>query len=293
MRLAAVPPYDGAGLLAFLTARAIPGVEAVADGTYRRSLALAGGPAVVAVTPDGAGIDVELLALADPRDEPAALAACRRLSGLDSGGADADAVLGADPVLGPLVAARPGVRVPGAANGFEIAVRAVLGQQISVARARDLATRIVAAAGEPLSCAHGEITHLFPTPERLAVVDDVVLAMPRTRAAALRALAASGLPLEAPADAAALQQLHGIGPWTAGYVALRLGDPDVFLDGDVVVRATLQALGASPSEAERWRPWRSLAVVHLWRAAAAGVTRGAASPAPRAGSARSASATGR
>lgn len=271
MRLAAVPPYDGAGLLAFLTARAIPGVEAVADGTYRRSLALAGGPAVVAVTPDGAGIDVELLALADPRDEPAALAACRRLFGLDSGGADADAVLGADPVLGPLVAARPGVRVPGAADGFEIAVRAVLGQQISVARARDLATRIVAAAGEPLSCAHGEITHLFPTPERLAVVDDAVLAMPRTRAAALRALAASGLPLEAPADAAALQRLHGIGPWTAGYVALRLGDPDVFLDGDVVVRATLRALGAGAADAERWRPWRSLAVVHLWRAAATGV----------------------
>ncbi len=264
---AGAPPYDGAGLLAFLAARAIPGVEAVVDGTYRRSLALPGGPAVVAVTPDGAGIDVELLALADPGDAPAALAACRHLFGLDSGGADADAALGADPILGPLVAARPGVRVPGATDGFEVAVRAVLGQQITVARARDLAGRIVAAAGEPLPCGHGEIIRLFPTPERLAGVDDAVLAMPRTRAGALRALATSSLPLDAPADAAALQQLHGIGPWTAGYVALRLGDPDVFLGGDVVVRATLRALGASPSDAERWRPWRSLAVVHLWRAA--------------------------
>lgn len=294
MRLAAAaPPYDGAGMLAFLAARAIPGVEAVVGGTYRRSLALPGGPAVVSVIPDAGGIDVELLVLADPGDEPAALAACRRLFGLDAGGADADSLLGADPVLRPLVAARPGVRVPGATDGFEIAVRAVLGQQITVAAARGLAGRIVAAAGAPLAARRGEITHIFPTPERLAAVDDDVLAMPRTRAAALRALAASSLPLDAPADAAALQQLHGIGPWTAGYVALRLGDPDVFLGGDVVVRATLQALGALPSEAERWRPWRSLAVVHLWRAAAAGVTRGAASPAPRAGSARSASATGR
>lgn len=287
---AAAAPYDGAGVLAFLAARAIPGVEAVEGGTYRRALSLAGGPAVVAVTPHGEGVDVELVALADPTDEPAALAACRRLFGLDIGGAAADAVLGADPMLGPLVARWPGLRLPGAADGFEIAVRAVLGQQITVAAARGLAGRIVAAAGAPLPQSHGAITHLFPTPERLAAVDDAVLTMPRTRAAALHALAASGLPVEDPADADALRRLHGIGPWTVGYVALRLGDPDVFLGGDVVVRASLRALGATAADAERWRPWRSLAVLHLWRAA---VTRAAASRAPRAGCARSASGRGR
>ncbi|MBI5105963.1 MAG: DNA-3-methyladenine glycosylase 2 family protein, partial [Solirubrobacterales bacterium] len=166
--------------------------------------------------------------------------------------------LDADPssvaeVLGPLAAARPGLRVPGAADGWEVAVRAVLGQQITVVAARTLAARLTERCGR------------FPRPEDLASLPDEAFPMPRTRIATLRALAEAAPRLESPADAHALVELPGIGPWTAGYVALRLGDPDVFLPTDAGV---LRALGTGAREAARraeaWRPWRSYAVAHLW-----------------------------
>jgi AraC family transcriptional regulator of adaptative response / DNA-3-methyladenine glycosylase II len=156
-------------------------------------------------------------------------------------------------VLGPLVRARPGLRVPGAASGWEAAVRAVVGQQISVAAARRLLSRLAAAAGGA-----------FPGPETLAALPDGAFTMPRSRIRTLRELAAADPPLATPADARALTRLYGIGPWTAGYVALRLGDPDVFLDGDVAVRTSLQRLGAAPADAPRWAPYRSHAVLQLW-----------------------------
>jgi AraC family transcriptional regulator, regulatory protein of adaptative response / DNA-3-methyladenine glycosylase II len=245
------PPFDGGAVLAFLTARVIDGVEEVAGGTYRRTLALPGGEAIVSLTPRADGVLLD--------GDPAAAPIARALFGLDQDPAATLAALGDDPVLGPLVRARPGLRIPGAASGWEAAVRAVVGQQISVAAARTLLGRITARTGR----AHGDLM-LFPEPAALAAAPDDVFAMPRARARTLRELAAADPPLAAPADAFALTALYGIGPWTAGYVALRLGDPDVFLDGDVAVRSSLARLGATTADAPRWAPHRSHAVLQLW-----------------------------
>jgi AraC family transcriptional regulator of adaptative response / DNA-3-methyladenine glycosylase II len=283
VHLSTAQPYDGAAVLAFLAARAIEGVEEVsADGaTYRRTLALAHGDALVALTPDAGGVEAALT-LADPRDEAEAVVLARRLFGLDADPAAVVATLGADALLGPLVRARPGLRVPGAASGFEVAVRAVLGQQISVAAARKLASRITAATGRAVALGDATLTHVFPAPAALAEAPDATFPMPRSRIRTLRGLAAADPPLETPEDAAALTALWGVGPWTAGYVALRLGAPDVFLDGDVAVRAALAQLGATVDDAPRWAPHRSHAVLHLWanlaKAPNAAPTRGGVSP---------------
>lgn len=251
MLLPTAKPFDGAALLAFLAARAIDGVEAVADGTYRRTLALPGGAATIALTPRADGVELE--------GDPAAAPIARALFGLGQDPAAVLATLGSDPVLGPLVRARPGLRVPGTASGFEAAVRAVAGQQITVAAARRLLSGLTALAGE-----RHEDGLLFPTPAALAALPDDAFRMPRSRARTLRELALADPPLATPADARALTALYGIGPWTAGYVALRLGDPDVFLDGDVAVRTALQRLPATTADAPRWAPMRSQAVLHLW-----------------------------
>jgi AraC family transcriptional regulator of adaptative response / DNA-3-methyladenine glycosylase II len=261
--LPTTPPFAGGALLAFLAARAVDGVEEVRDGTYRRTLALPHSAGTVALTPSDDGVHADL-ALDDPRDEPAALARCRRLFGLDVDPAPVLAALGPDPHLGPLVARRPGLRVPGAVDGWELAARAVLGQQISVAAARRLASRITVALGEPLGRPAGGLTHRFPTARAVAAAPDEAFPMPRSRIRALRAVAAADLPLAAPADAAALLDVWGIGPWTASYVALRLGDPDAFLPGDVAVRRALEGLGLTVEDAARWAPWRGFAVLHLW-----------------------------
>jgi AraC family transcriptional regulator, regulatory protein of adaptative response / DNA-3-methyladenine glycosylase II len=265
MHLSATQPFDGAAVLRFLAARAVAGVEEVRDGTYRRTLALPGGPAILALTPDAAGVDVRLV-LADAADEPEALRRSRALFGLDADPRAVTAALGDDVHLGPLVRARPGLRVPGVVDGWELAARAVLGQQITVAAARTLASRITAAVATPLAGAdpEGALTHLFPAPAQVAAAPDAVFAMPRSRARTLRELAAADPPLSGPADAPALLALHGIGPWTAGYVALRLGDPDVFLPGDVAVRKAMGQLGATLDDVPRWQPFRSFAVLHLW-----------------------------
>jgi AraC family transcriptional regulator, regulatory protein of adaptative response / DNA-3-methyladenine glycosylase II len=256
-------PFDGAAVLSFLAARAIEGVEAVRDGTYRRTLRLPHGGAIVTLTPDAGGVEMAL-DLDDARDEAEALRRCRRLFGLDVDPGAVLAGLGGDPLLGPLVARRPGLRVPGVVDGFEIAVRAILGQQITVAAARTLAGRIAVLLGEPLAAPVGSLTHRFPTAAAVAAAPDETFRMPRSRVRALVGLAAADPPLTAPGDAAALLDLWGVGPWTAGYVALRLGAPDVFLPGDVAVRRALTELGAGIEDAPRWAPWRSFAVVHLW-----------------------------
>jgi AraC family transcriptional regulator of adaptative response / DNA-3-methyladenine glycosylase II len=263
VHLPTAQPFDGAAVLAFLAARAIGGVEEVVHGSYRRTLALAHGDAIVALTPNADGVHAEL-ALADPADEPQAVAVARALFGLDVDPAAVLAALGADPILGPMVRARPGLRVPGAASGFEVAVRAVLGQQISVAAARTLATRITARTGRAIARPDATLTTLFPAPSALAGAPDDTFPMPRSRIRTLRGLAVADPRLDVPRDAAALTRLWGVGPWTAGYVALRLGDPDVFLDGDVAVRTSLARLGATVKDAARWAPFRSQAVLHLW-----------------------------
>ncbi len=263
MHLPTAQPFDGAAVLDFLAARAITGVEEVRDGTYRRTLALPHGAAILAFTPVADGVTAAFT-LDDERDEPEAIRRARALFGLDADPRAVAAHFDGDPHLGPLIRARPGLRVPGVVDGWEIAARAVLGQQITVAAARTLAGRITAAVATPLTTADGALTHHFPTPAQVAAAPDEVFTMPRSRARTLRELAAADPPLVGPQDAAALQDLWGIGPWTAGYVAMRLGDPDVFLDGDVAVQRALRELGADPAAAPSWSPWRSYAVLHLW-----------------------------
>ncbi|MDQ1711783.1 MAG: AraC family transcriptional regulator [Frankiaceae bacterium] len=271
LRLAVREPFDGAALLDFLGARAVPGVEEVVGGTYRRTLRLPHGPGVVALTPLPSYVRC-VLRLHDLADLPVAVERCRRLLDLDADPLAVLDALGDDLVVGALVRKRPGLRVPGHVDGFELAVRAVLGQQVSVAGARTLAGRLVLAYGEPVT--DGSLTHLFPSAPALAVAES--LPMPGARARALVALAgavaAGALDLDRGVDRAAvsasLLALPGIGPWTASYVAMRaLGDPDAFLPTDLGVRHAVAALasGAVPAVlAEAWRPWRSYALMHLW-----------------------------
>lgn len=278
VRLACREPFDATHLLAFLEVRAVPGVEEVVDGVYRRALRLARGNGVVSVDLSGPVIMCSLV-LDDVADVQAAVQRTRRLLDLDCDPASVRAVLADDPLLAPLVAARPGLRAPGHPDGTELLVRAVLGQQVSVAGARTLARRLVAAHGEPLARPVGGVTHAFPSAATVAGVTPADFAMPRARGAALinacARLADGTIVLDAGSDrlaaTAALEALPGLGPWTAGYIAMRsLGDPDVFLPTDVGVRNALRALGVDSSPkaaaalADRWRPWRSYALHHLW-----------------------------
>jgi AraC family transcriptional regulator of adaptative response / DNA-3-methyladenine glycosylase II len=270
-------PYDGAALIAFLGARAIAGVEEIEGGTYRRSLRLGHGGALVELTPAPSGVRC-VLRLDDPRDGAAAVARCRRLLDLDADPQAIAAKLGGDALLGPLVRRRPGLRVPGCVDGFEIAVRAIVGQQVSVPAARTILGRLAARHGEPLAEPVGTVTHRFPAARALAAVDPAELPFPRSRGEALREVArlveAGELELDPGADAeaavATLLGVRGIGPWTASYVAMRaLADPDAFPSGDVGIRHALARLGQADGDAralaEAWRPWRSYAVMHLWR----------------------------
>jgi AraC family transcriptional regulator, regulatory protein of adaptative response / DNA-3-methyladenine glycosylase II len=276
LRLAATAPYDGEAVLRWLAARLVPGVEALEDGVYRRTLRLPGGPAVLALALDGDDGVRAGLGLADPADEPAALAACRALLDLDARPEAHNVVLRGDPALAPLVAARPGLRAPGTVDPAETAVRAVLGQQVSLAAARTLAGRLVALCGDPLPGTDGALTHVFPAPAAIAAAPLERIGMPAARQRTLHALctglAAGELPL---ADRDALLAVPGIGPWTADYIALRaLGDPDAFPAGDLGLRRGAEALGlpadaaSLEARAERWRPWRRYAAHHLWAATA-------------------------
>jgi AraC family transcriptional regulator of adaptative response / DNA-3-methyladenine glycosylase II len=277
-------PLDATGLLAFLGLRAVPGVEAwdEARGAYRRVLALPHGPGIATLAAEAGADHVRCeLRLTDLRDLAAAVQRCRRLLDLDADPVAVDEALGADPLLAPLVRQAPGRRVPGAVDGAELAVRAVLGQQVSVAGARTLAGRLTAALGAPLpdALADDALTHAFPTAGALAAADPARLPLTRARTHALvtlcGALAEGSLTLDPGADRAATRErlltLPGIGPWTAEYVAMRaLGDPDAFPGTDLGIRRALARRGAPADRtavaqiAERWRPWRAYAVQHLW-----------------------------
>jgi len=276
LRLAVREPFDPAALLDFLSARAVTGVEHVEDGVYTRSLRLPHGEGVVALEPTPTVVHAQLW-LRDMRDVTAAVERCRRLLDLDADPQAVHAELAGDAVIGRHVRARPGLRVPGHVDGAELAVRAVLGQQISVARAAALAARLTEEHGERLAHPVGPVVRLFPDAARLASVDPGVLPMPRTRGRALttlcEAVADGSLALDRSGDRdevrAALLALPGIGPWTSDYVAMRaLGDPDVMLEADVGVRRACVALGVEPGRvaqfARRWRPWRSYALMYLW-----------------------------
>ena len=278
LRLPYRPPFAPAALFSFLGDRAVPGVESWDGAEYRRVLRLPHGLATVGLQPAD-GYVACTLRLGDLADLAAAVTRCRRLLDLDADPQAVDAVLGADPLLAPFVAAAPGRRSPGAVDGDELAVRAVLGQQVSVTGARTLAARLATELGEPLADADGTLVRAFPTATAIADVDPARLAMPVARRRALiglcEHLATGKIVIDPGADRAALDAdlvaLPGIGPWTASYIALRaLGDPDAFMPSDLGVRHALERLGqpADPKSAaalaERWRPWRSYALAHLW-----------------------------
>jgi len=274
LRLPFRTPLWPDNLFGHLAATAVPGVEEWRDGAYRRTLRLPHGPAIVSLTPHTEHVGCRL-ALRDLRDLPAAVARCRALLDLDADPVAVDARLAEDELLAPLVAKAPGRRVPRTVDGAELAVRAVLGQQVSTAAARTTTGRLVAAAGEPIDDPAGGLTSLFPTAQAVAAVGAGGLAMPaRRRATVLRlasALAEREIDLDPGADRdaarAALLALPGIGPWTVETVAMRaLGDPDAFLPGDLGVLAAAGRLGLAdlPARSSRWSPWRAYAVQHLW-----------------------------
>jgi AraC family transcriptional regulator of adaptative response / DNA-3-methyladenine glycosylase II len=281
LRLPFARPFDWDALLAFLSARAIPGVEAVADGAYRRSIDLDGTAAAIEVR-HAAGEDwlrLRVLA-ASPIDLLRVVERVRRLFDLDCDPKRIASHLGRDKALGSLVRAHPGLRVPGAWDPFEMAVRAILGQQVSVRGASTLAGRIAVTFGAPSACGLSGVTHQFPAASRLAGADLRAVGMPATRAAAIqglaRAVAEHTLVLDGSQDldttVAALTALPGIGPWTAHYIAMRsLGEPDALPADDLGIRKALTRNGRRPSRAEilnaaeAWRPFRAYAVMHLWR----------------------------
>lgn len=293
LRLAHRAPYDHAALLGFFAGHQVREVEEVIGGTYRRVMVLPHGQATVELTPQDTFTHC-VLRLGDVRDLPAAVAGCRRILDADSDPIAVYEALRGDPMLGPLIARRPGLRVPGASDPAELAIRTVIGQQVSVAGATTLTSRLVAALGAPLTHPdNGGLTHAFPSSEVIAEADLSGLGMTNARQRTLHdlahAVAGGELSLDVGADRRAavegLQRLRGIGPWTASYVAMRgLSDPDVFLGGDLILRRALDELSADiprpagvsapPSvpiteraandRASDWRPWRSYAVMHLW-----------------------------
>lgn len=280
LRLAYRPPLDLVSLFDFLAVRAVDGVEVATGGTYRRTVRLPHGAGTVELRAAPAGDEAVLctLRLDAVADLPTAVQRCRLLLDLDADPTAIDAHLASDPLLRPLVTARPGLRSPGALDSAELLVRAIVGQQVSVAGARALLGRIVTQVGEP--SAHGL---LFPSAGTLAALDPARLPLPAARARAVveacAAVADGRVDLHAGSDRGAaverLQALRGVGPWTAAYVVMRaLGDPDVFLPTDLVARRAVAAAtgdarpAAVADRAAVWRPWRSYALHHLWRGAA-------------------------
>jgi AraC family transcriptional regulator of adaptative response / DNA-3-methyladenine glycosylase II len=273
LRLAFRPPIDLSRMLAYLATRAVPGIEVASPDEYKRTISLPNGYGLLSLRPvPGANWVDCLLALSDLRDVTAAVQRCRRLLDLDADPCAISTFFADDPVIGPLAADCPGRRAVGAVDGDEIAVRAVLGQQVSLAAARRLAARLVALCGTPVpasvaaagfgdrdaAAAEGEpgataLTHVFPDAAAIAALDPGTLPMPLARGRALitlaAALASGDISLDPGADrdevGARLVARPGIGPWTAGYIRMRaLSDPDVFLPGDVGVVRALQQLAA-------------------------------------------------
>lgn len=284
IRLGYRPPYDWEAMLAFLAARAIEGVEVIENNTYRRTIALDGALGSIEVAP-GRNCLIATIRHSEVRALLSIVARLRRLFDLD---ADVEAIgshLKGDEDLAPLIARRPGLRAPGAWDSFELAIRAILGQQITVGGARTLAGKLTRLAGRRIAAdvsAHPALTHAFPTPAELAAANLASFGMPRARIESLKALARAVVAdpkLLEPAGTydevlARLTMLPGFGPWTAQYWALRaLRDSDAFPAADVgLLRSPAVANGTKLSpkallaRAEAWRPWRAYAAQHLWTA---------------------------
>jgi AraC family transcriptional regulator of adaptative response / DNA-3-methyladenine glycosylase II len=277
------PPYDWAAMLEFLRLRAIPGIEHVTDRCYSRTIQFHGVQGTVSV--ESAARNALRAAIRFPKLSalPVIIARLRRVFDLAADPLPIAAHLATDPVLAGLIAKRPGLRLPGAWDGFELAIRAVLGQQISVPAGVRLAGRLARLYGEPMTAPLPGLTHIFPRPQVLAGADLTVLGMPRSRAATLSAVAAA---VTADADLFGISRglteaieriraIPGVGEWTAQYIALRqLREPDAFPAADVgLMRALANDQGRRPTavellaRAEKWRPWRAYAAQHLWAAA--------------------------
>lgn len=265
-------------LFGHLGATAVPGCEEVRDGSYRRTLRLPHGNGIVSLTPSRDHVSCRLL-LEDLRDIPTAIARCRRLLDLDADPEAVTAALSEDPVLGPVVAAAPGRRIPRTVDAPEMAVRVILGQQVSTKAARTLAGRLAARCGSAIDDPGGGLSHVFPSPEELQELDPELLAMPRTRQRAVSALVGALVDGTVELDPGAdwrrarhhLAALPGIGPWSVELIAMRaLGDPDAFPATDMGVLKGAEALELPVSPAallahsQRWQPWRSYAVQYLW-----------------------------
>jgi AraC family transcriptional regulator of adaptative response / DNA-3-methyladenine glycosylase II len=285
LRLPVRAPYDATSMLGFLAERAVPGIEQASASSYARTLRLPHGSGVVECTPAGRHINARLH-LDDLRDLAPAVERFRRLLDLDADGCAIVEQFAADPLLGPLVRENPGQRVAGTVDPHELAIRAVIGQQVSVRAARSVLGRLVSSYGKPVTSVgtlgDGALTHLFPDTETIASLDPTALPMPRRRAHAVitlaRALADGALDLDRGTDPeraqASLLALPGIGRWTAGCILMRgLGHPDVMLVDDLgVQRALGQLRGDATTPGARavaeashgWRPWRSYAVAYLW-----------------------------
>jgi AraC family transcriptional regulator of adaptative response / DNA-3-methyladenine glycosylase II len=288
LRIPVRTPFDAGSLWLFLHRHVVPGVEASGPGWYARTLRLPHGPGTVRVTLDLDRTSDRVLHIPctlrvqDLRDVPAAIERCRRLLDADCDPSAVDTVLGADRVVGSSVRRRPGLRVPGHVDGAELALRTVLGQQVSLAAGNRLAGVLVGERGEPLPAGmreHGLDT-LFPSAEAVATETPSFLPMPRARIGAVAAVATALVAGDVSLDRGAeredtrrrLLAVRGVGSWTADYVTMRaLGDPDVFLPTDAAARRVLRTLAPSlgdvaavESAARGWRPWRSYALLHLW-----------------------------
>lgn len=280
LRLHYRPPFALKALLAYLGRRALPGVEEVTAGCYRRTIAFPRSKGILEIEPI-AGMHALFvhLQLDDLSDLSLLVQHCRHLFDLDADPMAIATMLADDPLLASLIEERPGVRIPGVIDGFELAVRAILAQQVSVAGARTLAGRLVTAFGEPLAEPQGALTHLFPSPQRLVDADLRGHGLTQARENALRALACAvaegNLVLDRSADReltrTKLLQLPGVGPWTASYIAMRaLGDPDALPVSDLGLHRAFEQRGlvTDPNgmlaRAEKWRPWRAYAAQYLW-----------------------------
>jgi AraC family transcriptional regulator of adaptative response / DNA-3-methyladenine glycosylase II len=278
LSLAYRPPLDWEALVGFLAARATPGVEVVEASCYRRTIAIGDQVGTLAVSRSAVKPAIELeVRFPDSRVLLVIVERVRRMFDL---GADPSVIakhLGGDPWLGPVLARHPGIRTPGAWDGFELSVRAILGQQVSVAAATTIAGRLAARFGREVEGTAG-LDRIFPTPAQLAAAPIEEVGVIASRAETIRCLARAVMAgrvtfgtVSAPEVVTqALEALPGIGPWTAQYIAMRaLGEPDAFLPGDLILRQMAGDCTARALEqhAERWRPWRAYAVMLLWQAA--------------------------
>jgi AraC family transcriptional regulator, regulatory protein of adaptative response / DNA-3-methyladenine glycosylase II len=270
LRLAYQRPYDWSALLKFFAARAIPGVDEVEGQTYRRTFVLGRSQGRLSVAPEGGALIAECAG----RGKSEVIAKLRRLFDLDAPGKKIAAHLRRDEALKPSLSKRPGLRVPGVWDPFELGVRAILGQQVSVAAASTLAGRIATRFGKTAAKGHPTLTRLFPTPEDLASANLDGIGLTTRRAATVTNFAravrddATLLAADQQLDTFVerIADLPGLGPWTAHYMAMRMGYADAFPASDLGVRKALYT--TSDKEvlriAERWRPYRAYATMHLW-----------------------------